>query len=431
MNLSLDDNYEESLRIDKDEYIKSLEISIQLLQREIESLRKKNIQNSSESISDTSDNIIFKNIESLINGANSKSELINILGNILNQNKLVLEWQLFNFIENKDLTPFDSNQTNDKIQNEIIQLEEEGVIDWVLSNLDVKIVPSLYDSTDGRTIYNIFIPMNIGTQYILFLGKTIHSIDELSDDIKLSFKQLIQAFTLKLDNIISLEHINEISKQLENQKNRKKDNFSELIKIAFSEFDQPIELIESNLDLIDRGIGDTKRRNEIIKENIIYLKNLKSKLRNLLFEKSSSTEFDFKDLLNEISFLTKNQLQRDGINLTISITKNYSYTGDKKILESLFTYLILFSSDLMPDSGNLVVSLQKKKEKFIFKFYYDNALLTNSEFEKINEGVQPENISNSIFNMLKKIISISKENKFNLELINDKKIGSTISVIIT
>lgn len=431
MNLSFDDKYEENLSIDKDEYIKSLEISIQLLQKEIESLRKKNYSNSEKSNPDAENKSIHSQ-KNLISNSNSKQELFANINSILEESKVIIDWMFFNIDQNSNLTMLDSSNINESMVKELNNLEEDGVIDWVLGDDKIKIAQSLVDSTDGRIVNNVFVPtLNFGTQSILFFGKSTSELSEFTEEIKSTIVQLIQSFTLKLDNIISLEHINEISKQLEIQKKSKKENYSDLIQIALSEFDQPIQLIESNLDLIDKGIGDSKRRNEIIKENIYNLKELKSKLYNLIFSKSTIIgEFSISDLLEEIKFLTRNQLQRDGISFKIDSKENIKFTGDKNNLESILTYLVILSLDLMPDSGNLFLTILKRKKQIIFKFYYDNAVLTKEEFNKIKNNTNTENFRESQLKILKRIISISEKNKYDLDIINDNKLGTTIQLTI-
>jgi hypothetical protein len=67
----------------------------------------------------------------------------------------------------------DVSTKNDKMMEEFNQLVEDGVTDWILSNDEIKFAPSLIDSTDRNTVFNLFIPIkNKGSQSILFFGKT-------------------------------------------------------------------------------------------------------------------------------------------------------------------------------------------------------------------------------------------------------------------
>lgn len=427
MNLSLDDNYEESLRIEKDEYIKSLEISIQLLQREIEHLRKKLLELSTNEIQNNDSSSFNFDSNDLINKVSTKSELINVVNKIILSNKLILEWQIFIIDNESKFINLDNSLKNDKMIEELSQLTEDGVTDWVLSNDEVKLAPSLLDSTENRVINNIFVPvLSTGSQTILFFGKTVEEQSNIQEEFKLALKHIMNAIALKLDNIISSEHITDISKQLENSSNNKKSTNNTLFNIALSEFEQPIEIIEANLEFIDKGIGNPTRRSEIIKDNLKFIKVLKDKLIRINSEKQNSNiEFSFNSLIEEIAYITKNQLQRDGISLVVNISKDIIYTADKKEIESLFTYLILFSADLMPDGGNLILSTEKRKSNTSFKFYYENALLTENEYESIINGIQPYDISNNVFNNLNKLITISKRNNFEFSLINDRKLGTS------
>jgi len=428
MNLTLDDDYEENLSIEKDEYIKSLEISVQLLQREIEHLRKKLLEYSTNEIQNSVNTNFNFDGNNLINKVSSKSELISATNSIISSNKLILEWQIFLINSDSSFTNLDNSVKNDKIIDELSQLTEDGVTDWILSNDEVKLAPSLLDSTESRVINNLFVPvLSTGSQSLLFFGKISEEQSNILEEFKLAIKQVMNAIALKLDNIISSEHITDISKQLENNVVNRKSSNSTLLNIALSEFEQPIEIIEANLEFIDKGIGNPVRRSEIIKDNLNFIKVLKNKLIKINSEKQNSNiEFSFNTLIEEIAFITKNQLQRDGIALNINISKDIIHKADKKEVESLFTYLVLFSADLMPDGGNLVLNSEKRKSNITFKFYYENALLTESEFETIISGTQPEDISNNVFTNMIKLNNLSKRNNFELSLINDRKIGTSL-----
>lgn len=432
MNLSFEDNYQENSSIDKDEYIKSLEISIQLLQREVETLRKKLLEISSNELKDTQNNSSFNYNNDLINRVNSISELITTLNHLFQTNKFFLEWQLLYILNDYSFQLIDVSTKNDKMIEEFDKLLEDGVTDWILSNDEVKFAPSLVDSTDRNPIYNVFVPIqNKGSQSILFFGKTIEDINQVSDDFKNNLKQILNFVCLKIDNIVSSEHISKISNKLEKNSSNKSKSNNPLIKLAISEFEQPISLIDANLNLIENGIGNVNRRTEIIKDNLNIISQLKDKLYNLIDEKQNlNTEFDISEIINDIKFLTNNQLQRDGINLKISSTETFMINFDKKRIESLFTKLILFSVDLMPEGGALVISYEIKKQRTFFKFYYENALLTNEEFEKIKLNIQPEEINNGLFKNLKQILNSIEENNIELDLINDTKTGTTFSLII-
>lgn len=432
MNLSLEDNYQENSTIDKDEYIKSLEISIQLLQREIETLRKKLIDISSNELKDTQSNSILNSNNDLLNKANSIPELISKLNSVLQNNKIILEWQLLYILNDYSFELIDVSTKNDKMMEEFNQLVEDGVTDWILSNDEIKFAPSLIDSTDRNTVFNIFIPIkNKGSQSILFFGKTIEDINDITDEFKNNLKQIFNFVCLKIDNIISSEHISKISNKLEkNNLNKPKSN-NPLIKLAISEIDQPIRLIDANLNFIESGIGNVKRRTEIIKDNLNIINQLRNKLMNLIDDNINNVaEFDVSDFIDDIKFLTNNQLQRDGINLKVTSKNTFSLKFDKKRIESLFTKLILFSADMMPEGGVLSLSYEEKKNYFMFKFYYENALLTNEEFEKIKLNIQPEEINNGLFKNLKQILNSIEENQIEIDLINDTKIGTTFSIII-
>lgn len=428
MNLSLDDDYEENISIEKDEYIKSLEISVQLLQREIEHLPKKLLELSTNEIQNNELSNFNFDSNDLINKVSTKAELIKVVNKIISSNKLILEWQIFLIDSDSKFTNLDNSDKNDKMIEELSQLTEDGVTDWVLSDDEVKLAPSLMDSTENRVINNIFVPvLSTGSQNILLFGKSAEEQSNIQEEFKLALKQIMNAIALKLDNIISSEHITDISKQLENSGSNRKSTNSTLLNIALSEFEQPIEIIEANLEFIDKGIGNPARRSEIIKDNLNFIKVLKDKLIRINSEKQNSKiEFSFNALIEEIAFITKNQLQRDGISLIVNISKDIVYTADKKEIESLFTYLILFSADLMPDGGNLILSTEKRKSNTSFKFYYENALLTENEYESIINGTQPYDISNNVFNNMNKLITISKRNNFELSLINDRKLGTSL-----
>lgn len=428
MNFNLEENIDEIPSLSKDEYISSLEISIQLLQKEIENLKKSaNVILTENSNLSEKQNILIENIDILINAKN-KLDLIDLANKTLENSKLFLEWVFYDLQQKKQLTFTEISKKNSKLLDEINELEENGVLEWVLSNDDVKIAPSLNDSSDEQVINNIFAFSHINKGIILFFGKIGYDPVEFNENYRIQLKQFLQSIAINFDKLTEDEQKSENlidSKTIQNFNNN-----TDLIRIALSEFDLPIQIIESNIDLLDKGIGDSKKRLEIVNSNIKYIRTLKSKFENLILEDFAGSEFRLNDLIQDIKFLTTNYLHREGVELSMNLLKNYSLSCDYKSLENIITLIILLSTDLMPESGNLMLSTQKRQNKIIIKFYLDSAVFTNSDFEKILYNTKVEELKESAFLKLKAIINIVNSNNFEIEVINDKKIGTTFALKI-
>lgn len=428
MNFNLEDGIDEIPSLSKDEYISSLEISIQLLQKEIESLKKStNVVLVENNNLNENQNILNENLDA-ITKAKNKIDLINSANKSLENSKLFLEWLFYDLQQKKQLTFTETSKKNSKLLDEINELEENGVLEWVLSNDDVKIAPSLVDSSEDQTINNVFAFNRINNGVILFFGKISFEAVEFNENYKINLKQFLQSIAFNFDKLTEVDQRNEnfiYSQTFHNDYNN-----TDLIKIALNEFDLPIQIIESNIDLIDKGIGDSKKRLEIVNSNIQYIRTLKNKFEGLILKDSVRSNFNLNDLIQDIKFLTTNYLHREGVELSMNLSKNYILDSNYKSLENIITLIFLLSTDLMPESGNLVLSTQKRQNKIIIKFYLDNAVFTNSDFEKILYNTKVEELKESALLKLKAIINIANSNGFELEVINDKKIGTTFALKI-
>ena len=127
----------------------ALEMSVQLLQREVEHLRnQKKPEDIVKYISE-----IETRIKPDINFTECKTnnEVLSRLHDTLSEQYMIIESNIFFFSPLKKLFPISDSQTSSTLDNNTGHFEEEGIVDWVIDRNTVNVIPNLGRGTGRRT----------------------------------------------------------------------------------------------------------------------------------------------------------------------------------------------------------------------------------------------------------------------------------------
>jgi hypothetical protein len=423
-------NYNEQ-NIDKNEYIKSLEISVQLLQREIENLRTQLTESRAQG--DIEQVANSDNPYSILSKFNSRISLIKKLDQILDEKFNFLENSIFEVDHKSKLIPYYSDPKLDSFYKYSKNLEEDGIIDWVAGTGEIQIVPNLEESTEKTVVNNVIYYIRIkGFRDSVFIAKTTKSKTQFSPLVLKDLEKLITATTILLDNIISKEEIKKINEDIAEKSHS--NSGASIYNIATGVVEniyQALGIIDANVKMIESGIGDSKRRVELINENSNKIRETGKKFINLLYDNNSVRNKDsLKNIINDVIFLIKSQLLRDGIKILDNLDEKINVTINIAFLEKTILNILLVIRDTLKDGGLIEFSANQSNKNIILKISDNSIGLPIEILESFNQGNKILGEWEELFSKLSGIKDSLIKESCNLEISSKERAGTTYSIYL-
>jgi len=156
----------------QEEYIRVLEQSVQLLQREIERLRAQQPALPSlpvDQLSQAEEELRYT--IQLIKFSHSPEEILQQIHRYLSQRFPVFESAMFLF-EGSALKPVVTLSADSTIQQTVEHFMEEGIVDWVMNNRRTVIIPDIH-AQENQHLHYILVPLYLrGAKLGIFIAET-------------------------------------------------------------------------------------------------------------------------------------------------------------------------------------------------------------------------------------------------------------------
>lgn len=418
--------------IDKNEYIKSLEISVQLLQREVENLRKQLTESrvKSEASLPADDENPYK----LLSGAQNRKELIEKLDRVLDKHFDFLENSVFEIDHKGNLIPYYYDEKLEEFYKYTKNLEEDGIIDWVSETSELQIIPNLDESTETTIINSVIHFVGIkGFRDSVFVAKTAKNKNDFTNERVKSLKELLSAAAILLDNVISHEEIQKINRNIE-EKRKSGEDSSNVFEIATNVIEsiyQSLGIIDANVKMIESGIGNTKRRIDIINDNSNKIRETGKKFIGLLnSNENTEKSAELYEIIEDVIFLVRSQLLRDAIKIVNEVDQKIKFEGDIAFVEKLILNVIFIIRDTLRDGGTIRISGSKAKSYKIIRIADDGIGLPVELVEKFNEEREIEGEMSKTFDKVEAVRDQLKQRGSKLELSSKERAGTTFAIYI-
>jgi signal transduction histidine kinase len=355
--------YVDKLSHSRDEYIRSLEIALQLVQREVENLRQR--RPVSQLLKENPDYVPVSQDAAFLQVYTSADEIIQGLHEHIAERFNIAESNIFLLVAPLRLHPAGNIHEFSILQDSITQLEEGGIIDWTLEERRAVIVPNLHESTLAFQSNVILIPLFLrGARYGIFAGFTAESEASFKNEDIAALTSLVESAAVALDNIRSSEEISRMNQrlaQLSNQmvQSSKLASIGELAGNIAHEINNPLQILLAHLQLLESGVGDPARRVEVIKQQIFRISDITRRL--LDFARSAPGDatpapITLSSLIDEVLLFVGSQLQRDGIRVEKECEDpSPVIAGIKTQIEQVLLNIIINARDAMPDGGLLTI----------------------------------------------------------------------------
>ncbi len=406
---------------DKDEYIKSLEKSVSILQKEINSL-KENQKNSKSPILQSIKKYDFLNFENI-------PKVLEKLHNCINSEINIVESTLLFFNKNKKLIKNSDSPISEIMQTNISYLEEEGITDWIISRNEPKIIPNL--NLAGVTTGSNFllIPVLIlNKSRGLFIASTNKTEDDINSRELLS--EICNNAALVVDYISEINQNFLISEKLKNLEKTIVSNaglisVAEITHAITYELEEPIKVINGHLNMLENGIGNTESRIKIIKKHFEKIDNVITKLQNIEDdEKDDFALYSITDIIQEVIKLMHSQMLSEDIKIKfINESEKIKIKCKYNLMVQLFLDIFIFQKNRMPDGGTISISITGQSNKIIITIIDTGIGLDENFKSQIFEPLQSDNTVNLFF--VKQIVELHKGK---INMISEAESGNTFKI---
>jgi signal transduction histidine kinase len=425
----------------RDDYINHLEISVQLLQREVEDLRNQRLVQPSLKIEETNFNF-ERNLLNLLSSCRTDVDVLNVLQGSFSHQYGLIESIIYYISESGKITNLSGLEASERMKEIIGKFVEEGVIDWAIESRVPKIIPNLYSGNADVRTYIIITPLILrGSAIGVFASISSRSPESFTKDEMALLVTSAEQTAITIDNIKSAEEIKKMNKRLKILNNRmmqsnKFVSFGSLAASVAGELSNPIQIIKANLQLIETGVGDSKVRINIIKENLENINKIISRLSG--FSENSDSDLKLKPinlcrLIDEVILFSSSQLLRDGIKVDKEFDEDTPMVlGVKPQLEQVILSLLLKARDSMPDGGTINVGVFKQRTNRAGVTISDSGTgLSDDEIKTFfDPGDSPENIDKGYGIEADLLKSIIKELKGEIKISSEQGKGTTIKIIL-
>jgi len=373
----------------QEEYIRTLEMAYQVLQREVEHLRQQ--RRPTDENSETVSEGLPDDITAVLLAMTSPEDVIATL-TVHCREKHGLSLVNVFFFEHGGVTPLSTMLGEESLTKSVRNFDEQGILDWVVGQQELRIVTNMY-AVGQEDEYIMVIPLMLrGAPAGVFAGFTSRKDEECDSNERLRLMALAETAAITLDNIRSAAEIVRMNKRL-NILNRqmlqssKLASIGELAGTVAHEINNPLQILLAHLQLLESGVGDPDRRMEVIKNQVYRISEITRRL--LDFARSSPTEFtavptDICSVIDGVLLFVGSQLTRDAV----QIVKEYEDTnimiiGSKTHLEQVLLNLLLNARDAMIEGGTITIGV----------FHHDKrrVLITIADS---GTGISEENLEN-------------------------------------
>ncbi|MFP4528839.1 MAG: sensor histidine kinase [Candidatus Kapaibacterium sp.] len=358
---------------DRDEYIRSLESALDLLQREVEHLRSISGGTPPHPEDKPQPHHISFDARQFYAAASEEQVIARMHENI-SRDLNIAESNLYFFSADRRIAPVAPGDAASRMDKSILHMEEEGILDWAIEQGETSVVPDLASADATIPQHIILIPVFLrGREIGLFAALTTRTPDEIPGEELYDLLEISGHAAAAVDNIRSAREITRMNQRLSTlnkQMLQSSRYFSigELAASIASELKSPLDIIDGNLTFIETGVGDPARRFELIRKELDRMRQINRKLSELAgtSPQQKPSDINICQIIDEVLLFSEAQMQRDGIRFErdYAIEKPIVF-GFKPQLEQAFLNILLNARDTMPDGGTIYIGVFAGERKKI------------------------------------------------------------------
>ncbi|MBK9247498.1 MAG: hypothetical protein IPM69_05145 [Ignavibacteria bacterium] len=349
----------------REEYIRTLEVALQLLQREVEHLRQQR-----RSVDQTVPVSVSSKPETtygLLQNATTVDEVIYQLQKHLEEILEIRECGIFTLTASQTLIQAGTQLIdNNPLMLIVRHLDEQGIISWAIEQRDARIIPNITENPPAEEANIILVPLFLRNAPVgIFVAASAKSAESFSAEDISTLLAATEAAMMSLDNIRSAEEITRMNLRLtvlnkQMVQTSKLASIGELAGSVAHEVNNPLQILLAHLQLLESGVGSSERRIEIIKQQVFRISDITRRLLDFARNAPSETQLERVEVnfvINEVLFFINSQLNRDGIQIYTECEEPTPViSATKTQIEQVLLNLMLNARDAMPDGGTITIT---------------------------------------------------------------------------
>jgi C4-dicarboxylate-specific signal transduction histidine kinase len=357
-----------------------------------------------------------------INKCETVDELNNLLNSILSSDYQIIESLILSITElnYKESVLFGQNVVKSDLMNRIEYLIEEGIIEWVLQSGEPQLIMDLQSQLRGGLTNILLIPfIRKNTTVGMLVAFTEKQKEDFNESSKYQLNILSSFVAEKLFQISIAFDKQKLDLKLQEQNKRfiqslPLTTLGEISVTIIKETLLPLQIINSNVELIESGVGNVSRRLEIIKQQLNSISEIIGVLDEIS-ENSTNTKIEVintLDLIYEVKSIISAQLKSKGVILEISYDNDYLLiNGVKSQLDYVLIQLIMFLSSTTFDNKKIYLSLTVVNQKTLMIAIKDEGIGFEAEnYEELIDVIKKNSQFERFLPTLYSIKSIMKNN---------------------
>jgi signal transduction histidine kinase len=361
-----------------EDYISSLEMAVNLLQREVENLRSQIKPQLENRIQNTDHNLSKADFLR----CSSYEQIHSIFFSMISKHIPITESNIYIYRSANRLVPLVNDMESELLSSYLKRLVEEGIIDWAVEKKELSIIPNIYRDESQQNSFFIIIPFYFLDKAIgLFIGIISKSGTDISNSAFSEIAIHQENVALAIDNLRSSEEMLIMNKKLaalndQMIRNSKLASVGELTQAISNEMSSPLQIIKANVKLMMDGVGDQTRRLDIVCKEIDRIADLNSRLNSFgeqIAADKSPEPIEISTIFEDVINISSSQFQRDGIAIETKYEDpNIRLLTSKAQLQQAFLNILFFSRDTMPEGGKISIVVSNNKNKYINILISDN-----------------------------------------------------------
>jgi C4-dicarboxylate-specific signal transduction histidine kinase len=357
-----------------------------------------------------------------INKCETVDELNNLLNSILSSDYQIIESLILSITElnYKESVLFGQNVVKSDLMNRIEYLIEEGIIEWVLQSGEPQLIMDLQSQLRGGLTNILLIPfIRKNTTVGMLVAFTEKQKEDFNESSKYQLNILSSFVAEKLFQISIAFDKQKLDLKLQEQNKRfiqslPLTTLGEISVTIIKETLLPLQIINSNVELIESGVGNVSRRLEIIKQQLNSISEIIGVLDEIS-ENSTNTKIEVintLDLIYEVKSIISAQLKSKGVILEISYDNDYLLiNGVKSQLDYVLIQLIMFLSSTTFDNKKIYLSLTVVNQKTLMIAIKDEGIGFEAEnYEELIDVIKKNSQFERFLPTFYSIKSIMKNN---------------------
>jgi len=404
------DNYLQS----QEHYIRALEMAVQLLQREVEHLRshiRKRDKKAESSRGLKPINRINK-AAVIFNTCGTDKKVLQKIFDFIGQEFSITDNNIYLISSEKELVPVSDEAHQSVFKKLISAIGEESILRIMNGQAGASVITNKIRNNRQQTI--LLSPLMLrGVLIGFYIALTSRKTEEISNDELEHIGYLSGYAAVALDNIRSTAEIAQMNGKLQllNTQMLQSTKLASIGEISGSiagEIEAPVQIMRGHIKMFESGVGDKKRRLQILSEQLDKISEITNRLTSLANSQQSDkvpAPMNLASVIDETLLFSNTQLLRDGIRLEREYeSTSYQILGQQTQIEQVILNFLLNARDTMPDGGKISIGLSRADERNVIVNISDNG-----------KGLDEKEIA-LMFDPFSKPRNISKKQPLNMYL---------------